>query len=76
MELECPPSLPPSPITFERVMKFYEPCSQLDQVQLPSSVIEGFSKIDAKAYLRRCMIKILGGGGGVVDGDGVAVKDV
>ena len=33
-------------------MKFFESCSQHDQVQLSSSVTQGFRKIDAEAYVR------------------------
>ena len=44
------PSLSPH---LKELMKFYESCSQDDQVQLPSLVTSGFYKIEANAYVRR-----------------------
>ena len=43
----------------QQLMKFYEFCSEYDQVQIPSSVTQGFSKIDAKAYVRRHLYMFL-----------------
>ena len=54
------PPLPHYQQLLKEFMKCYESCSQHDQVQLPSSVTyQGFSKIDAKAYVRRYLYVFL-----------------